>query len=86
MKSKNNLNKIPAGTLHGLRSTECMTATTYEHAKKTIVCATQLAAFLVMLDMMILFASLAQITAEGQSGYWSPFWSSQAKLAMNILK
>ncbi|MFA5961976.1 MAG: hypothetical protein WC848_04810 [Parcubacteria group bacterium] len=57
-----------------------------EHAKKTIVCATQLAVFLVMLDIMILFISLAQITADGQSGYWSPFWSAQAKLALNILK
>jgi len=63
-----------------------MTAITYGQAKKTLISITQSITFLVMLDVMILFVSLAQITSEGQSGYWSPFWQMQAQLALSILR
>ena len=63
-----------------------MAAITYEQTKKTLISITQFITFLVMLDLMILFVSLAQITDEGRSGYWSPFWQTQAQLALSILR
>jgi len=63
-----------------------MTAITCEHAKKTFVCVTQFLTLMVMLDMMLLFLSLAQIASGGQSGYWDPFWQSQARMMLDLLK
>jgi hypothetical protein len=63
-----------------------MTVATYEHAKKTFVCVTQVIILLVMLDMMILSVSLAQIMTEGQSGYWNPFWLTQAQMVSSIFR
>ncbi len=57
----------------------------YERAKKTFAIAAETAATLIALDLLILFASLAQITAEGQSGYWSPFWKTQAEIVLSII-
>lgn len=42
--------------------------------------------FLVALDLIILFASLAQIGLEGKTGYWSPFWRVQAEQVIKILQ
>lgn len=63
-----------------------MTAITFEQAKKTISCVTQAIALLVMLDLMILFVSLAQTTTEDRSGYWSPFWQTQAQMVLRIVR
>lgn len=63
-----------------------MTAITYEQVKKTLISITQFVTFLVMLDAMILFVSLAQITTEGQSGYWSPFWQTQVQMVLSIFR
>jgi hypothetical protein len=43
-------------------------------------------AFLVMFDLMILFASLAQIQLEGRTGYWNPFWKAQAEVVLSLAK
>jgi len=40
---------------------------------------------LALLDITILFFSLAQIAAEGRTGYWNPFWRTQAEFVINIL-
>ena len=61
-----------------------MNAITYEQAKKTFTIASEAIAFLVTLDMLILFASLAQIMVEGQTGHWSPFWRAQADLVLRL--
>ena len=63
-----------------------MTAITFKQAKRTISCVTQAIALLVMLDLMILFVSLAQTTTEDRSGYWSPFWQVQAEAVLSILR
>jgi hypothetical protein len=63
-----------------------MTAITYEYAKKTFFCITQFLTLMVMLDMMLLFLSLAQIASGDQGGYWNPFWQSQARMVLDILK
>lgn len=61
-----------------------MNAITYEQAKKTFTIASEAIAFLVTLDMLILFASLAQIMVEGQTGQWSPFWRVQAEMVLRL--
>ncbi len=38
---------------------------------------------LVMVDLFILMAALGQIATEGRSGYWSPFWSTQAEFVLH---
>lgn len=63
-----------------------MNAITYEHAKKTFTIASEAIALLATLDMLILFASLAQIMVEGQSGYWNPFWRTQAEMVLTLLR
>jgi len=63
-----------------------MTAITYEQAKKTLISITQFITFLVMLDLMILIVSLAQTTTEDRSGYWSPFWQTQAQMVLSIFR
>ena len=66
------------------QATKRMNAITYEQAKKTFTIASEAIAFLVTLDMLILFASLAQIMVEGQTGHWSPFWRAQADLVLRL--
>jgi hypothetical protein len=61
-----------------------MNAITIEHAKKTFAVAAEAIALLVTFDLLILFASLAQIAAEGQTGYWNPFWRAQAELVLRL--
>ena len=61
-----------------------MSAITYERAKQTFAIATEAIALAVTLDLLILFASLTQIMAEGQTGYWSPFWRTQAELVLRL--
>ena len=61
-----------------------MNAITYEQAKKTFTIASEAIAFMVTIDMLILFASLAQIVMEGQTGYWNPFWRAQAELVLRL--
>ncbi len=41
---------------------------------------------LAILDLMILFAGLGQIAFEGRTGYWSPFWRTQAEFVIGLLK
>lgn len=61
-----------------------MNAITIERAKQSFAIATEAIALLVTLDLLILFASLAQIMAEGQTGQWSPFWRAQAELVLRL--
>lgn len=62
-----------------------MNTITYEHAKKSLAAAAEIMVLLAALDLLILFLSIAQVTAEGRSGYWSPFWKAQAEIAMKII-
>lgn len=41
--------------------------------------------FLLAIDLLILVISLAQITIEGRTGYWSPFWLWQARFLVRLL-
>lgn len=43
-------------------------------------------ALLVMLDLLILFASLGQVVLEGRTGHWNSFWTAQAKVVVNLLQ
>lgn len=52
---------------------------------QTIKAGGQVLVFLVMLDVVILFASMAQIGLEGRSGYWAPFWRVQAEFVLKAL-
>jgi hypothetical protein len=63
-----------------------MTAITITNTKKTIACMSQILALAVMLDAMVLFLSLAQIASGDKIGYWSPFWQSQVRLIVSLLK
>ena len=42
-------------------------------------------AFLVATDLFVLFMSLGQIALEGRTGYWSPFWMTQAKFFLTLV-
>lgn len=53
---------------------------------KIIKAIATVAAVLVMLDVLILFASLAQVGLEGRTGYWAPFWKVQAEFVISLLK
>lgn len=59
---------------------------TFEQAKKALSIAATSIAFLVMFDLMILFASLAQIQMEGRTGYWNPFWKAQAEVVLSLAR
>ena len=39
----------------------------------------------VMADLFILSFALMQILAEGQTGYWSPFWKWQVEIIISVL-
>ena len=39
---------------------------------------------LAMLDAWILLTALGQIAMEGRTGYWSPFWRTQAEWVLNL--
>lgn len=39
---------------------------------------------LVGLNFLILFASMAQLGLEGQTGYWSPYWRWQAEAVLSV--
>lgn len=54
-----------------------------QQAKQIATVTFQTLAFLVMLDLMILFASLGQIALEGRTGHWNGFWSNQAKAVVS---
>jgi len=54
-----------------------------QQAKQIASITLQTIAFLVMLDLMILFASLGQIALEGRTGHWNDFWSIQAKAVVS---
>jgi hypothetical protein len=41
---------------------------------------------LVLIDIMILFFSMAQIAVEGKTGYWNPFWRWQAEQVIRLIK
>jgi len=58
----------------------------FERAKKALAVAVTTIALLVMFDLTILFASLAQIQLEGRTGYWNPFWRAQAEVVLNLLR
>lgn len=45
----------------------------------------QTIAFLVMFDLLILFASIGQIAFEGRTGHWNPFWRAQAEVVVRLL-
>jgi hypothetical protein len=59
---------------------------TFEQAKKALSIAGSTIALLVIFDLMILFASLAQIQIEGRTGYWNPFWRAQAQVVLNLAR
>jgi len=61
-------------------------AITLGQAKKALSVTATSIAFLVMFDLMILFASLAQIQLEGRTGYWNPFWKAQAEVVLSLAK
>ena len=58
----------------------------FERAKKALAVAVTTIALLVMFDLTILFASLAQIQLEGRTGYWNPFWRAQAEVVLSLLR
>lgn len=63
-----------------------MSAHTLQRVKTTLTVTGQTIAFLVMLDLLILFTSLAQVMTEGRTGYWSPFWRAQAEAVISLLQ
>lgn len=58
----------------------------FERAKKALSVAGTTIALLVMFDLIILFASLAQIQLEGRTGYWNPFWRAQAEVVLSLTR
>ena len=56
-----------------------------QNVKKTISITATALVFLVMMDLMILFTSMAQIAVEGKTGYWNPFWKAQARAVVILL-
>ena len=42
-------------------------------------------AILIAIDLLILFAGLLQIGIEDRTGYWSPFWRTQAEVLIKII-
>ena len=60
--------------------------TNYENAKKAAAFIAQLLMLTAMLDAAILILSLAQIASGDKIGYWSPFWQSQARLVIDLLR
>ncbi len=56
-----------------------------QKAKQVASVTLQTFAFLAMLDLMILFASLGQIAFEGRTGYWNPFWRKQAEVVVRLM-
>ena len=58
----------------------------FEQAKKALSVAGTTIALLVMFDLIILFASLAQIQLEGRTGYWNPFWKAQAEVVLSLAR
>lgn len=42
--------------------------------------------FVVCMDLLILFASLAQIAVENRTGYWAPFWRVQAEFVIKLME
>jgi len=53
--------------------------------RKTLETITIILVYLVILDIVILFASMGQIAAEGRTGHWPAFWRVQAEFVVNIL-
>ncbi len=56
-----------------------------QNVKKTISVTASVLVFAVMMDLMILFTSMAQIAVEGRTGYWNPFWKAQARAVVTLL-
>lgn len=56
-----------------------------QQAKQIASITLQSLAFLVMLDLLILFASIGQIALEGRTGHWNPFWRAQAEVVVRLL-
>lgn len=56
-----------------------------QSVKKTASVTASVLCFAVMVDLMILFTSMAQIAVEGRTGYWNPFWKTQARAAITLL-
>lgn len=54
--------------------------------KKGMTVALQLLAMAVALDLMILFASVAQAANEEQSGHWNSFWTVQASFLVDAIE
>lgn len=44
------------------------------------------ALLLIMLDLVVLFFSMGQVMAGQRTGHWSPFWESQARFVVEVLK
>jgi hypothetical protein len=53
---------------------------------KIIKITGQILITLVLLDLMILFFSMAQIAVEDKTGYWNPFWRWQAEQVIRLMK
>ncbi|TAK04182.1 hypothetical protein EPO34_03490 [Patescibacteria group bacterium] len=56
-----------------------------QQAKHIASITFQSLAFLMMLDLLILFASIGQIALEGRTGHWNPFWRTQAEMVVRLL-
>ena len=56
-----------------------------EYAKKILIAVFEAVVLLLAFDLIILFASLAQIALEGKTGYWNPFWRIQAEFVIRLL-
>lgn len=41
---------------------------------------------LIVFDILILFASMAQVATGERTGEWNPFWRSQAAFVIDVLK
>ncbi len=54
--------------------------------KKTLSGIASIILVAVLLDLMILFAGLAQIAVEGRTGEWNGFWRPQAEFVISLLK
>ncbi len=56
-----------------------------EYIKKILAGVFEAIVLLVTFDLIILFVSLAQISLEGRTGYWNPFWRVQAEFVIKLL-
>jgi len=52
---------------------------------KTLNAISKILLTLAVVDLLILFTSMAQIGLEGRTGHWNPFWRAQAQFVVGLL-